>query len=55
MNGIEAVQRIRERHAAVRIVVLTTYADDMSAFAELKGSARGYLTKNANPGEPDPA
>jgi DNA-binding NarL/FixJ family response regulator len=31
----------------VRVIVLTTYADDESVFAALQAGARGYLTKDA--------
>ncbi len=47
VDGVEATRRIREEHPDVRVVVLTTYADDESVFAALKAGARGYLTKDA--------
>ncbi len=51
LDGIEATRRIRDEHPSVRVVVLTTYADDASVFAALKAGARGYLTKDADPDE----
>ncbi len=50
-DGIEATRRLRERHPTIRVVVLTTYADDVSVFAALRAGARGYLTKDADPEE----
>ncbi|MEU9746907.1 MULTISPECIES: response regulator [Streptomyces] len=46
-DGVEATRRIRERHPATQVVVLTTYADDDSLFPALRAGARGYLTKDA--------
>jgi len=47
VDGVEATGRIRAQHPDVRVVVLTTYADDESVFAALRAGARGYLTKDA--------
>jgi DNA-binding NarL/FixJ family response regulator len=47
VDGVEATRRIRSDHPTVRVVVLTTYADDESVFAALRAGARGYLTKDA--------
>jgi DNA-binding NarL/FixJ family response regulator len=46
-DGVEATRRIRERHPATRVVVLTTYSDDESVLAALGAGALGYLTKDA--------
>ncbi|WP_225800533.1 response regulator transcription factor [Streptomyces sp. NK15101] len=46
-DGVEATRRIRDRHPATEVVVLTTYADDDSLFPALRAGARGYLTKDA--------
>ncbi|GLY78150.1 response regulator [Actinoallomurus iriomotensis] len=46
-DGIEATRRIRERHPATQVVVLTTYADDDSILGALRAGALGYLTKDA--------
>ncbi|MFF3285557.1 response regulator [Streptomyces sp. NPDC003023] len=48
VDGVEATRRIRERHPATQVVVLTTYADDDSLFPALRAGARGYLTKDAD-------
>ncbi|MFD3523757.1 response regulator [Streptomyces sp. NPDC058653] len=47
-DGVEATRRIRERHPATQVVVLTTYDDDDSLFPALRAGARGYLTKDAS-------
>jgi DNA-binding NarL/FixJ family response regulator len=48
MDGIEATSRLRERHPEVRVIALTTYADDGSVLGALRAGARGYLTKDAS-------
>jgi DNA-binding NarL/FixJ family response regulator len=45
MNGIEAIQKIRENHPIARIIVLTTYLGDVQALRALKAGAMGYLMK----------
>jgi DNA-binding NarL/FixJ family response regulator len=47
LDGIEAMRRLRERHPDVRVIALTTYADDESVLGALRAGARGYLTKDA--------
>jgi DNA-binding NarL/FixJ family response regulator len=47
VDGIEATRRLRERHPEVRVIALTTYADDESVLGALRAGARGYLTKDA--------
>jgi DNA-binding NarL/FixJ family response regulator len=46
-DGIEATARILADHADVRVVVLTTYEDDVSIVRALQAGALGYLTKSA--------
>jgi DNA-binding NarL/FixJ family response regulator len=48
VDGIEATRRLRERHPGVRVIALTTYADDESVLGALRAGARGYLTKDAS-------
>jgi DNA-binding NarL/FixJ family response regulator len=48
MDGIEATSRLRECHPEVRVIALTTYADDESVLGALRAGARGYLTKDAS-------
>ena len=46
-DGVEATRLLREREPAIKVVVLTTYADDRSVIDALRAGARGYLTKDA--------
>lgn len=48
LDGIEATRILRERHPGVRVIALTTYADDESVLGALRAGARGYLTKDAS-------
>jgi DNA-binding NarL/FixJ family response regulator len=48
MDGIEATRHLRERHPDVRVIALTTFADDESVLGALRAGARGYLTKDAS-------
>lgn len=48
MDGIAATSRLRESHPDVRVIALTTYADDESVLGALRAGARGYLTKDAS-------
>jgi DNA-binding NarL/FixJ family response regulator len=51
MNGVEATRRLRERDPDVKVLMLTTYADDRSVIDALRAGARGYLTKDAGADE----
>jgi len=46
MNGIDAIQAIREDFPDARIIVLTTYSGDAQALRAFKAGAAGYLLKN---------
>lgn len=46
-DGVQATRLLREQHPQVKVVVLTTYADDQSVLDALRAGARGYLTKDA--------
>jgi DNA-binding NarL/FixJ family response regulator len=48
MDGVEATRSVRVRCPAVKVVVLTTYADDESVIAALSAGAAGFLTKDAS-------
>jgi DNA-binding NarL/FixJ family response regulator len=47
-DGIEATRRLRDHDAGIKVIVLTTYADDRSVIDALRAGARGYLTKDAS-------
>jgi DNA-binding NarL/FixJ family response regulator len=46
-DGIEATRRLTAASSGVRVIALTTYADDRSVIDALRAGARGYLTKDA--------
>jgi DNA-binding NarL/FixJ family response regulator len=48
VDGIEAIRRLRERQPEVKVIALTTFADDESVLGALRAVARGYLTKDAS-------
>jgi DNA-binding NarL/FixJ family response regulator len=50
-DGVEATRRLREHDPAIKVLVLTTYADDRSVLEALRAGARGYLTKDAGAAE----
>jgi DNA-binding NarL/FixJ family response regulator len=41
-DGIEATRQLRERQPEVRVIALTTYADEESVLGALRAGARGY-------------
>ena len=47
VDGVEATRRLRVSHPEIKVVVLTTYADDRSVIEALRAGALGYLTKDA--------
>jgi DNA-binding NarL/FixJ family response regulator len=49
VDGVEATKRLRG--SGIKVVVLTTYADDRSVIDALRAGAVGYLTKDAGAGE----
>ena len=50
-DGVEATRRLRGQAPQVKVIVLTTYADDRSVIDALQAGARGYLTKDAGAAE----
>jgi DNA-binding NarL/FixJ family response regulator len=46
-DGVEATRLLAEQQPEVKVIVLTTYADDRSVMDALRAGARGYLTKDA--------
>jgi DNA-binding NarL/FixJ family response regulator len=51
LDGVEATRRLRVSHPEIKVVVLTTYADDRSVLDALRAGALGYLTKDAGADE----
>ena len=46
MNGVEAIRQIRTKYPEVKVLVLTTYADDEWVFEAIQAGASGYLLKD---------
>lgn len=46
MTGIEASQRIRQKHPDARIIVLTSFDGDQDIYRALEAGVRGYLLKD---------
>lgn len=46
MDGLETTRRLQQTHPEVRIVILTTYAEDEYLVEALRSGAQGYLLKN---------
>jgi DNA-binding NarL/FixJ family response regulator len=44
-SGVEACRSIREANADVKVIMLTSYADDEALFASIIAGASGYLLK----------
>jgi len=51
VDGVEATRRLHASHPEIKVVVLTTYADDRSVLDALRAGALGYLTKDAGADE----
>ncbi len=47
VDGVTATQRLAAELPTVRVVVLTTFADDASILSALEAGAMGFLTKDA--------
>jgi len=50
-DGVEATRQLHDLAPEVKVIVLTTFADDRSVLDALRAGARGYLTKDAGAGE----
>jgi DNA-binding NarL/FixJ family response regulator len=46
-DGVAATARLHAEHPEVKVVVLTTYAEEADILAALRAGALGYLTKDA--------
>ena len=46
MDGIEATERVRNRHPDCQVVMLTTFDDDEYIIRSLQAGACGYLLKD---------
>ena len=50
-NGVQATRQIRRDYPAVRVLVLTTYAEDDWLFDAIRAGASGYLLKDSRRNE----
>jgi NarL family two-component system response regulator LiaR len=51
MDGIEATRRLHELHPEIKVIVLTSFADDDRLFPALRAGAVAYLLKDVGPKE----
>ena len=51
VNGIEAVKRIREKYADIKILMETIFEEDEKIFQSICNGAQGYILKNTPPEE----
>lgn len=51
MGGIAAIDALRTRYPNVKIIALTSFADDDQVFPALEAGANGYLLKDIDPDE----
>jgi DNA-binding NarL/FixJ family response regulator len=51
LDGTGAMRELRRRMPEVRVIVLTSYADDDRLLAAIRAGAAGYLMKNVQPAE----
>ena len=51
LGGVAATRTITAAHAAMRVVVLTTYDDDELVFEAIRAGAHAYLLKDASENE----
>lgn len=51
MDGIEATRQIRAAHPEVRVIVLTSFAEETKIFPAIRAGATGYLLKDVKPAE----
>jgi NarL family two-component system response regulator LiaR len=48
-NGLEAIHQIKREDPQVRILVITSFAEDQLVFPAIKAGALGYLLKDSSP------
>ena len=51
MDGVEAIQQIKQENPDVGIIILTTYDTDENIFRGIEAGARAYLLKDSPPQE----
>lgn len=48
MNGVEAIKKIKEVDSQAKIIILTTFDDDLYVYDGLKSGALGYVLKDTS-------
>ncbi len=51
MGGVAAISTLRAAHPGLKIMALTSFADDEQVFPALEAGANGYLLKDIDPDE----
>jgi NarL family two-component system response regulator LiaR len=51
LNGLSAIQQIKQEDPEARILVLTSFAEDDKVFPAIKAGALGYLLKDSSPAQ----
>lgn len=51
MDGIEATRLLKKHYPAVRVIALSMFNDETNIIRMIRSGARGYLLKDAEPGE----
>jgi DNA-binding NarL/FixJ family response regulator len=51
LDGVAAMQELRRRRPEVRVIVLTSFAEDERLLPAIRAGAAGYLLKNVAPSE----
>jgi len=51
LNGVEATKRIKENFPSVKVIVLTSFADEEHVLPAIRAGASGYLLKDVEPEE----
>ncbi len=49
LDGAQAIRRIRQERPNIRVLILTTFANEDYVFAGINAGAHGYLLKDATP------
>ncbi|EIT1243578.1 response regulator transcription factor [Staphylococcus pseudintermedius] len=49
MNGITLIQKLKEQHVGIKILVLTSYVDEEHVMSAMQAGADGYEMKDVDP------